>query len=160
MREEELLVLRWDDDGMVELTLDRRGRRHRRSRPRDVAGVEHGAGDHRARVVGARVDLVFAALADPSRRFVLERLARGSASQSELAGELPVTRQAVAKHLATLRAAGLVHAERRGRETRYELESAPLGDAAAGSSAWAPNGTSAWPRWRDTSTPAERSRRA
>ena len=81
--------------------------------------------------MGARVDLVFAALADPSRRFVLERLARGSASQSELAGELPVTRQAVAKHLATLREAGLVHAERHGRETRYELDSAPLGDAAA-----------------------------
>ena len=62
---------------------------------------------------------------------MLERLARGSASQSELAGELPVTRQAVAKHLATLREAGLVHAERHGRETRYELDSAPLGDAAA-----------------------------
>jgi DNA-binding transcriptional ArsR family regulator len=81
--------------------------------------------------VDSRVDLVFAALADPSRRFVLERLARGGASQSELAGELPVTRQAVAKHLATLREAGLVHAERRGREMRYELDSAPLGDAAA-----------------------------
>ena len=81
--------------------------------------------------MGARVDLVFAALADPSRRFVLERLARGSASQSELAGALPVTRQAVAKHLATLRDAGLVHAERRGRETRYELDSGPLADAAA-----------------------------
>jgi DNA-binding transcriptional ArsR family regulator len=82
--------------------------------------------------VDARVDRVFGALADPSRRFVLEHLAtRGSASQTELAGELPVTRQAVAKHLATLRDAGLVRAERRGRETRYELESAPLGDAAA-----------------------------
>jgi len=94
--------------------------------------VEYRAGDHGARVVDARVDRVFAALADPSRRFVLERLAaRGSASQTELAGELPVTRQAVAKHLAMLRDAGLVRAERRGRETRYELESAPLGDAAA-----------------------------
>ncbi len=63
---------------------------------------------------------------------MLERLAvGGSASQTELAGELPVTRQAVAKHLATLRDAGLVRAERLGRETRYELESAPLGDAAA-----------------------------
>jgi DNA-binding transcriptional ArsR family regulator len=81
--------------------------------------------------VGPHVDRVFGALADPSRRFVVERLAaRGSASQSELAQELPVTRQAVAKHLATLRAAGIVRAERRGRETRYELESAPLGDAA------------------------------
>jgi DNA-binding transcriptional ArsR family regulator len=82
--------------------------------------------------VGGSVDLVFAALADPSRRFVLERLAaRGTASQSELAGELPVTRQAVAKHLATLRDAGLVRAERHGRETRYELDSAPLDEAAA-----------------------------
>ena len=63
---------------------------------------------------------------------MLERLAvGGSASQTELAGELPVTRQAVAKHLATLRDAGLVRAERLGRETRYELESEPLGDAAA-----------------------------
>ena len=93
--------------------------------------MEHGAGDHGARRVGAHVDRVFAALADPSRRFVVERLAaRGSASQTELAHELPVTRQAVAKHLARLRDAGLVRAERRGRETRYELESAPLGDAA------------------------------
>jgi DNA-binding transcriptional ArsR family regulator len=82
--------------------------------------------------VGGSVDLVFAALADPSRRFVLERLAaRGTASQSELAGELPVTRQAVAKHLATLRDAGLVRAARHGRETRYELDAKPLGDAAA-----------------------------
>ena len=62
---------------------------------------------------------------------MLERLAeRGSASQSELAGELPVTRQAVAKHLTTLRDAGLVRAERRGREMRYELDSAPLDEAA------------------------------
>jgi DNA-binding transcriptional ArsR family regulator len=81
--------------------------------------------------VDARVDRIFAALADPSRRSMLERLAeRGSASQSELADELPVTRQAVAKHLTTLSNAGLVRAERRGRETRYELDSAPL-DAAA-----------------------------
>ena len=79
----------------------------------------------------ARVDRVFAALADPSRRFVVERLAeRGSASQSEIAGELPVTRQAVAKHLSALRDAGLVRAERRGRETRYVLDSRPLGEAA------------------------------
>ena len=82
--------------------------------------------------MGGSVDLVFSALADPSRRFVLERLAAvGTASQTELAGELPVTRQAVAKHLATLREAGLVRARREGRETRYELDSAPLGEAAA-----------------------------
>jgi DNA-binding transcriptional ArsR family regulator len=78
-----------------------------------------------------RVDAVFSALADPSRRFLVETLAsRGSATPTELAGELPVTRQAVTKHLTALRAAGLVHARRQGRETRYELDPAPLGDAA------------------------------
>jgi DNA-binding transcriptional ArsR family regulator len=82
--------------------------------------------------VGARVDDVFDALADPTRRFVLELLAgRESASQSELAAQLPVTRQAVAKHLSTLRAAGLVRSERRGREIHYALEGAPLDKAAA-----------------------------
>jgi DNA-binding transcriptional ArsR family regulator len=78
-----------------------------------------------------RVDLVFTALADPSRRFLLETLAvRGTATPTELAGELPVTRQAVAKHLSALRSAGLVRSQRRGREHRYELDPAPLGDAA------------------------------
>jgi DNA-binding transcriptional ArsR family regulator len=78
-----------------------------------------------------RVGPVFTALADPSRRFVLETLAeRGSATATELAGELPVTRQAVAKHLAALSAAGLVASERRGRETRYALTPEPLDEAA------------------------------
>jgi DNA-binding transcriptional ArsR family regulator len=82
--------------------------------------------------VDARVDDVFGALADPTRRFVLELLAgRESSSQSELAAQLPVTRQAVAKHLSTLRAAGLVRSERRGRETRYALDGSPLDEAAA-----------------------------
>jgi DNA-binding transcriptional ArsR family regulator len=73
---------------------------------------------------------VFAALADPSRRYVLETLAaRGTVTATELAGELPVTRQAVAKHLGLLRSAGLVAASRSGRETRYRLTPAPLGSA-------------------------------
>jgi DNA-binding transcriptional ArsR family regulator len=76
------------------------------------------------------VDAVFAALADPSRRFVLETLAsQGTATPTELAAELPVTRQAVAKHLALLRDAGLVEATKAGRETRYELTPAPLASA-------------------------------
>jgi len=82
--------------------------------------------------VGDGVDRVFEALGDPTRRFVLEVLAgRESASQSELAAQVPVTRQAVAKHLSTLAAAGLVRSERRGRETRYALEGTPLEEAAA-----------------------------
>ncbi len=74
---------------------------------------------------------VFSALADPTRRFVVETLAtRGDATATELAAELPVTRQAVTKHLTALGEAGLVDARRSGRETRYRLTPAPLGEAA------------------------------
>ena len=73
---------------------------------------------------------VFDALADANRRYVLEALAeRETATATELAAELPVTRQAVAKHLAALSEAGLVERRREGRETRYELTPEPLGDA-------------------------------
>jgi DNA-binding transcriptional ArsR family regulator len=74
---------------------------------------------------------VFAALADPNRRHLLETLARSEATATELAADLPVTRQAVAKHLAALREAGLVDARRAGRETRYRLTPGPLEDAVA-----------------------------
>jgi DNA-binding transcriptional ArsR family regulator len=68
------------------------------------------------------LDQVFSALADPSRRHVLGYLAdHRTATATELTGELPMTRQAVAKHLAALGDAGLVQAERAGRETRYRL---------------------------------------
>jgi DNA-binding transcriptional ArsR family regulator len=78
-----------------------------------------------------QVDAVFSALADPSRRFVLETLAtRGTATPTELAAGLPVTRQAVTKHLTALRDAGLVAATRAGRETRYALTPEPLTAAA------------------------------
>jgi len=73
---------------------------------------------------------VFDALADPNRRFVVEALAeRETATATELAAELPVTRQAVAKHLAALNEAGLVESRREGRETRYELTPGPLAAA-------------------------------
>ena len=73
----------------------------------------------------AGVDDVFAALGDPGRRSLVEAVAaRGSATATELAAGLPVTRQAVAKHLATLADAGLVESERQGRETRYRLTQA------------------------------------
>ena len=68
------------------------------------------------------LNLVFGALADPSRRQVIGYLSeRETATATELTGELPMTRQAVAKHLATLADAGLVESERQGRETRYRL---------------------------------------
>jgi DNA-binding transcriptional ArsR family regulator len=76
-------------------------------------------------------DLVFAALADPTRRAVIGRLAQEPLSASALAGELPVSRQAVAKHLAALDRAGLVRSHREGREQLYRLDPAPLGEAMA-----------------------------
>lgn len=72
---------------------------------------------------------VFAALADPTRREVMELLARGTTTATEIAAELPVSRQAVAKHLAVLQDAGLVEAQRAGRERRFSPTPAPLGDA-------------------------------
>jgi DNA-binding transcriptional ArsR family regulator len=76
-------------------------------------------------------DAVFSALADPTRRQVIESLAsRQSATATSLAAELPITRQAVAKHLGALRAAELVSVERLGREVHYRLDPRPLGDAA------------------------------
>ena len=73
---------------------------------------------------------VFDALSDPNRRYVVEALAgRETATATELAAELPVTRQAVAKHLAALNEAGLVESRREGRETRYELTPGPLAAA-------------------------------
>jgi DNA-binding transcriptional ArsR family regulator len=75
---------------------------------------------------------IFSALADPNRRFLLEALAeREHATATELAAELPVTRQAVAKHLASLSDAGLVSGSRSGRETRYHLTPGPLSEAAS-----------------------------
>jgi DNA-binding transcriptional ArsR family regulator len=77
------------------------------------------------------VDAVFAALADPTRRSLLERLSRGdAATASALAARLPISRQAVSKHLAALTAANLVRSDRVGRETRYELRTEPLDEAA------------------------------
>jgi DNA-binding transcriptional ArsR family regulator len=79
--------------------------------------------------MGDAVGAVFSALADPSRRTIIETLARREATATQLAAELPVTRQAVAKHLGSLGAAGLVTAARSGRELRYRLTPAPLADA-------------------------------
>lgn len=73
---------------------------------------------------------VFAALADPTRRAVLAAVAEaGASTATQLAGRLPVSRQAVAKHLGVLEAAGLVRGERVGREQRFSVTPAPLLDA-------------------------------
>ena len=75
---------------------------------------------------------VFFALADPTRRHVVEMLGDGSSvTPSALADELPLTRQALTKHLGVLGEAGLVEKRRAGRETRYTLRPERLGEAAA-----------------------------
>ncbi len=79
----------------------------------------------------SRPDAVFSALADPTRRDVLSHLAQSAATATELAATVPVSRQAVVKHLQSLGAAGLVTSAREGREVRYHLEAAPLTDAVA-----------------------------
>ena len=78
------------------------------------------------------VGAVFAALADATRRTMLHELVReGSTTVPALTAMLPISRQAVAKHLSQLSAAGLVRGRREGRETRYTVTPAPLEDAVA-----------------------------
>jgi DNA-binding transcriptional ArsR family regulator len=80
----------------------------------------------------AAAGAVFAALADPTRRHQIAALAAGGgATATGLAADLPISRQAVAKHLATLGRAGLVSQSRRGRESLFELDPRPLAGAAA-----------------------------
>ena len=75
---------------------------------------------------------VFAALADPTRRTVMREVStRGSATATELALPLGVTRQAVAKHLGVLDRVGLVHVTPAGRERRYRVDDAQLARAVA-----------------------------
>jgi DNA-binding transcriptional ArsR family regulator len=78
------------------------------------------------------VDSVFGALSDATRRNLLARLGElGEATATDLARELPVTRQAVQKHLGLLSDAGLVAARRAGREVLYRPTPAPMSEAMA-----------------------------
>jgi DNA-binding transcriptional ArsR family regulator len=72
----------------------------------------------------------FAALADPTRRAILERLAHGEATVNELAEPFPITVQAVSRHLKVLEHAGLVTRGRSAQRRPARLEGAPLEDAA------------------------------
>jgi DNA-binding transcriptional ArsR family regulator len=76
-------------------------------------------------------ETVLGALADPTRRLVLERLAaQQAASASALGRELPISRQMVLKHLAVLEESGLVSSARAGREVLFQVRSAPLAETA------------------------------
>ena len=78
--------------------------------------------------IEAIAEQVFTALADPTRRAILAELAaKGPATATELANRLPITRQAIAKHLGLLAEAGLVTAEPgERRRVRYRLHSTPM----------------------------------
>ena len=79
-----------------------------------------------------RVDAVFSALSDRTRRAVVRSLSEdGPSTATELASRLPVTRQAVAKHLDALEEAGLVVAATAGRSRRYTLTPRPMSEAVA-----------------------------
>ncbi len=94
----------------------------------------------------SQADQTFAALADPTRRTVFELLVRQSpATATALSGELAISRQAVAKHLAMLAQSGLATAERVGRETRYRADITGLDQL----DAWAAEHRSLWTRRLD-----------
>jgi DNA-binding transcriptional ArsR family regulator len=77
-------------------------------------------------------DELWSAIGDPTRRQVLDLLlAAGAGTATSLSAHLPVSRQAVAKHLAVLDRAGLVHAEAAGRERTYRIDDAQFARALA-----------------------------
>ncbi|ANN16543.1 transcriptional regulator [Amycolatopsis orientalis] len=77
-----------------------------------------------------QLSATFAALADPTRRAILARLATGEASVNELAEPFPVSLQAISKHLKVLERAGLISRSRTAQWRPCRLEAAPLGDVA------------------------------
>src|SRR5438445_8425136 len=76
-----------------------------------------------------RLDATFAALADPTRRAILARLASGEASVNELAAPFAMSQPAVSKHLKVLERAGLIHRSRDAQRRPCRIEAAPLNAA-------------------------------
>jgi DNA-binding transcriptional ArsR family regulator len=91
------------------------------------------------------IDRVFAALADPSRRAMTERLSRGPASVSELAEPLAMTLSAVVQHVAVLQESGLVRSQKSGRVRMCEIDPAGL----AVVERWAAERRTTWERHLD-----------
>jgi len=87
-------------------------------------------------------DRVFAALSDPTRCRVVERLGLSPATAGEIAAQLPVSRQAVVKHLAVLEGAGLAKGSREGRRVVYRLTPGEF----AGAAKWMGDVGAAWDR--------------
>jgi DNA-binding transcriptional ArsR family regulator len=83
----------------------------------------------RIEMAPGRLDAVFAALADPTRRAILARLASGEASVTELAEPFEMSQPAVSKHLKVLERAGLVSRSREAQRRPRRLEPVPLAEA-------------------------------
>lgn len=89
------------------------------------------------------LDLLFGALADPTRRALMVRLvSKGPSTATVLSADFPLTRQAVVKHLQALEAVGMVVPERVGREVRYRAEPEPLASAVG----WLLDAGASWDR--------------
>lgn len=108
------------------------------------SGIDRGSGVGQGSGQGSGSDAVaevFSALADPTRRRILDALAaHGEATATVLAAELPVSRQAIVKHLGILDRAGLVAGHREGREARYRVIPERLGVTAR----WMDRVAAAW----------------
>lgn len=89
-----------------------------------------------------RLDATFAALADPTRRAILARLAEGEASVAELAEPFAMSQPAISKHLKVLENAGLIITTELGQRRPRRIEAAPLADA----NAWLENYRMLWER--------------
>ena len=87
-----------------------------------------------------QLDLTLGALADPTRRAILQRLSRGEARVTELAGPFPISLNSVSKHIRILERARLVRRRRAGREHLLSLDRQPLDEAAA----WMESQRSIW----------------
>ena len=93
----------------------------------------------------SQLDLAFQALADPTRRTMVERLARGPASVGELARPLPISLPAVLQHLRVLEASGLVRSEKAGRVRTCRIEP----EALQGVERWVAERRAGWERRLD-----------
>lgn len=93
-----------------------------------------------ARGVAVGLDATFGALADPTRRAILARLASGEASVSELAEPFAITQPAISKHLKVLERAGLISRDRDAQRRPSRLEAKPLAEA----SQWLENYRQFW----------------
>jgi DNA-binding transcriptional ArsR family regulator len=78
-----------------------------------------------------QLDLTFAALADPTRRAILARLAQGEASVAELTASFDISQPAISKHLKVLETAGLISARRDGAKRLRRIEGGPMQEAVA-----------------------------